>query len=149
MEAFTKLSRDVQIILGGTLLYVIFSFLNWQQVSAYGFTVGVTEWAGIGYLASLLAIVLFVWEVTRLYSIKIPVGDLSPGLISAALALLLVVFTVITFLTHGTARNWPAFVGLILAIVIGVVALKRAKAEGVEMPTLPSSTSGGGGTPSQ
>jgi hypothetical protein len=147
MEALTKLSRDVQIILGGALLYVIFSFFNWQQVSAYGFTAGVSEWSGIGYLAALLGIVLLAWELARAFSIKIPVGDLSPGLVSAALALLLVVFTVITFLTHGTARYWPSFVGLILSLVIGVLAFKRAKAEGVEMPTMPSSSSGGS-TPS-
>jgi len=144
MDALKKQSVDVQIILGGTLLYVIFSFLNWQQVSFDGITAGVTEWAGIGYLASLLAILLLAWELARVSSIKIPVGDLTPGLVSAALALLFVVFTVITFLTHGTARNWPAWVGLILSIVIGVLAFKRAKAEGVEMPNLPKTTDGGG-----
>lgn len=144
MDVFTKLSRDAQIILGATLLYVIVSFFNWQQVSFT--TVGETEWAGIGYVAALVAIVLLAWELARALSIKIPVGDLAPGLISATLALLLVLFTVITFLTEGTPRAWPAFVGLICCLVIGVVAYRRAKLDGVGLPSIPSSSSGG--TPS-
>jgi hypothetical protein len=140
MDALTKLSRDAQIVLGGALLYVIFSFLNWQQVSIGSFTVGVTEWAGIGYLAALLAIALLVWEAARAFDVKAPTGSLTPGFISVGLAELLLLFTVITFLTHGTARNWPAYIGLILSIVIGVVAFRRGKAEGVEMPTMPKSS---------
>ena len=145
MNDFTKLARDVQIVLGGALLYVIFSFLDWQQVSAGPFTVGVTEWSGIGTLAALLAIVLLAWELARMFKISIPLGPLTPGLASVGLAMLLLVFTVITFLSHGTARHWPAFIGLILSIAIAVAAFKRAKGEGVEMPNRSSMSSGKSG----
>jgi hypothetical protein len=148
MDALKNLSRDVQIVLGGALLYVIFSFFDWQQVSFGGYTAGVTEWSGIGDLAALLGVLLLAWELVRAFKINVPLGSITPGLASAAIAALLLLFTLITFLSHGTARHWPAFIGLILAIVIGVFAFKRAKAEGVEMPTMPKSPGamGGGGS---
>lgn len=136
MEFFQKLSREVQIILVGGVLYVIFSFFDWQQVSAFGYTAGRSEWAGLGIVAGLLAIALLVWEGARLMGVKISTGSLSEGLISIGLALLLALFTIITFLTHSEARHWPAWIGLILAIVIAVAAFGRARAEGVQMPEM-------------
>ena len=140
MDALMKLSRDVQVVLGGTVLYVIFSFFDWQQVSVLNITAGRSEWTGIGVVAALVAIVLLVWELGRAVNVKIELGSLSPGLISAALALLLLVFTAITFLTHGTARHWPAWVGLILSVAIAGAALRRARSEGVELPQVPKGT---------
>ncbi len=139
MDALMKLSREVQIVLGGAVLYLIISFFDWQQVSAFGITAGRSEWAGIGILAGLLAIALLAWEVMRLLGVKIPTGAVSEGLVSVGLALLLAVFTVITFLTHSEARHWPSWIGLILAIVIAGAALMRAKGEGVEMPAVKAS----------
>ena len=60
---------------------------------------------------------------------------------SAAFAIALLVFTVITFLDWSDFRHWPEWVGLLLSIVIAVVAFKRAKDEGVEMPKMPQSAS--------
>lgn len=134
METLSKLPRDLQIVLGGTVLYLIISFFDWQQVSFSGITAGVTEWHGVGIIAGLLAIALLAWEAMRLLSIKVELGPLTPALLSVSLALLLTLFTVITFLSHSTARHWPAWIGLILSIVIGVEAGRRAMGEGVEMP---------------
>jgi hypothetical protein len=134
MDFVKNLSREVQVVLGGGVLYLIFSFLDWQQVSAFGYTVGRSEWTGVGIIAGLVAIALLVWEAMRLFAVKLPLGALSEGLVSVGLALLLALFTVITFATHGTARHWPAWVGLILAIAIAVAAVVRARGEGVEMP---------------
>jgi hypothetical protein len=134
MDYVKNLSRETQAILGGGVLYLIFSFLDWQQVSGFGFTVGRTEWNGVGIIAGLLVIVLLVWEAARLFAVKVPLGTLSEGLVSLGIALLLALFTVITFATHGTARHWPAWVGLILSLVIAVAAVIRARAEGVQMP---------------
>jgi hypothetical protein len=38
MDVFRKLSREAQVVLGGGVLYLVFSFLDWQQVSAFGIT---------------------------------------------------------------------------------------------------------------
>ncbi len=145
MDVLKKLSRETQVVLGGGVVLLILSFLDWQQVSLGGFgTYGVTEWHGIGILAGLLVVVLVVWEGLRLFAVKVSLGSLSEGLISVALALLVALFTVITFLTHGTARHWPAWIGLIVALVVGAAAVVRARGEGVQMPEMKQGSSGGG-----
>jgi hypothetical protein len=134
MDSVKKLSREAQIVLGGGVLYLLFSFFDWQQVSAFGYTAGRSEWTGFGIVAGLVAVLLVAWEAVRLLGVKVPLGELSDGLVSVGVALLLALFTVITFLTHGTARHWPAWIGLILALVIAGAALARARNEGVQMP---------------
>ena len=149
MEMLKKLPRQAQVVLGAGVLYVIFSFFDWQQVSFGPVTAGVTEWHGIGVLAGLLAVTLLVWEGVRLFQPDIQLGSFTPGHISVGLALLLLIFTVITFLTHSTARHWPSWLGLLLSIVIAVAAFGRAKAEGVQMPdmsAMASKSDGGQGS---
>jgi|HubBroStandDraft_6_1064221.scaffolds.fasta_scaffold303858_1 hypothetical protein len=136
MDALMKLPRDTQIILGGLFLYFIFSFLDWQ--SAFGY--GVNEWHGFGVLVALIGVATLLWEAARAFDVKLPTGTVSPGLISVSLALVLAVFTVIIFLDWSDFRSWPEWVGLILALVIGGFALKRARDEGVQMPNLPKNT---------
>jgi hypothetical protein len=140
MDALMKLSRDVQIVLGGTVLYVICSFLDWQSYSVGPFSFGVNEWHGFGVLVALVAVVLLAWEVMRLLGREITLGSLSPGLISVSLAIGLLVLTVIIFLDWSDYRAWPEWLGLVLSIAIAVFAVRRAKAEGVEMPTMPTGT---------
>jgi hypothetical protein len=135
MDRLKQLSPPTQAVLGASVLYFIFSFLDWQQVSIGPITAGVSEWDGIGVLAGLLVVGVLVWEGLRLGGIKLDLGSVTPGLISVVLALLLVLFTLITFLDHSTARHWPAWIGLILSVVIGAAAVVRAKAEGVTLPS--------------
>ncbi|HJQ73927.1 MAG TPA: hypothetical protein VJ814_03500 [Gaiellaceae bacterium] len=134
MDALKNLSREAQVVLGAGALYLIFSFLDWQQVSGFGITVGRSEWHGVGVIAGLLVIALLLWEAARLFAVKVPLGGLSEGLVSVGLALLLALFTVITFATHDFARHWPAWIGLILSLLIAVAAVARARAEGVQLP---------------
>ena len=141
MDGFMKLSREAQVVLVSAVLLLIISFFDWQQVSYLGISAGANEWHGIGLLAGLLTIALIVWEGMRLFGVKISLGSLSDGLVSVGLALLVALFTVIYFLTHTDAQHWPAYIGLILAIVIAVAAVMRARNEGVEMPTTSSNSS--------
>ena len=67
MDTLKQLPRDLQVVLGGTVLYLIMSFLDWQQVSVGPLSVGVTEWHGIGIVAGLLAMALLAWEAARLF----------------------------------------------------------------------------------
>jgi hypothetical protein len=135
METLMKLPRELQVLLAATALYVVFSFFDWQQVSAFGITAGNTEWEGIGVIAALLAIALLAWEVVRVVQPELKLGTAESGLVSISLASALLLFTVLTFLTHNEARHWPAWVGLALSIVIEVAAVMRARAEGVHIPT--------------
>jgi hypothetical protein len=140
LEALKKLPREVQIVLGGVALYVIFSFFDWQ--SYYIFSDN--EWHGLGILAVLIAIVLLAWEISRFLNVQINL-PLSPGQVSAGLALLLLVLTVIIFFDWSQFRAFGEWAGLILSIVIAGAAFVRAKAEGVSMPEMPRNISVGGG----
>lgn len=137
MEALKKLSRETQVVLGGTVLYLVFSFFDWQQVSVFGITAGDSEWNGIGIVAGLLAIFVLAWEALRFFGVKLELG-VSTALVSVSAILLLLVFTVITFLSHNEARHWPAWIGLILSIVVAIAGVVRAREEGVQMPHPPT-----------
>jgi uncharacterized integral membrane protein len=138
MDALTKLSRETQVVLGCAVLFLIFSFFDWQQVSFSSTFVsgsaGLSLWHGIGFIAGLLVIALLIWEIVRLFEVNTPTGNVTEGHISIALALALALFTVIAFFDKSTARHWPAWIGLILSLVIAVAAVMRARAEGVQLP---------------
>jgi hypothetical protein len=136
MDRLKRLPREVQVVLGGGALYLIFSFFDWQQVSVLTITAGRSEWVGVGVIAGLLAVALLLWEAARAFEVKLQLGSLTPGLVSIALALSLLLFTLITFLSHNEARHWPAYVGLLLSIAIAIAAVGRARAEGVQLPEL-------------
>jgi hypothetical protein len=143
LDMLKKLPREVQVVLGGTALYIIFSFFDWQSYSYGPVSVGENEWHGLGVLCVLIAIVLLAWEITRLLNMNINL-PLTPGQVSAGLALLLALFTVITFLDWSQIRAWPEWLGLILSLAIGGAAVVRAKGEGVTMPEMPKNISVGG-----
>lgn len=116
-----ELGRGTQLLLLAGLLLLIDSFLDWQQVSAAGITAGASMWHGVGVVAGLLLIALLLWEVAQIAgvtrNIELPV---SAALISVGLAVGVAAFTVVKFLVANDARHWPAWIGLILAVVIAV-----------------------------
>ena len=101
-----------------------------------------TEWNGVGTVAGLIVLILLAWELARGFDLKIAIGSLSPGLVSVVLAEALLLFTLIKFL-NISYRAYGAWLGLVLAIGIGVVAFLRAKEEGVQLPTTAGSDNGG------
>jgi hypothetical protein len=133
MEMLKKLSLNAQLVLLGSILYVIFSFLHWQAVGVSGFTYTRNEWNGVGIIAGLLVLLLFAWELARGFELKIAIGSLSPALVSVILAEGLLIFTVIKFLDVDF-RAYAAWVGLVISIGIGVIAFIRGKEEGAAMP---------------
>ena len=62
---------------------------------------------------------------------------------SVGLSVALLVLTVITFLDWSDYRHWPQYVGLLLAILLTVVAVKRGRDEGVTMPKMPQNVTVG------
>ncbi len=139
MDVLTKVSRETKVVLGCAVLFLIFSFFDWQQVSFSSAFVsgsaGLNLWHGIGVIAGLLVIALLAWEVVRMFEVKAPTGAVTHGHVSVGLALALALFTVIAFFDKSTARHWPAWIGLLLALVIAVAAVVRAREEGVQLPT--------------
>ena len=119
MDHVKGLSRSSQLLLGAGLLLFIFLFFDWQQVCASGICGGQTGWHGWGVLVGILVIALVAWEALQVFGQKVPM-PIKPALLSAALAAGVLLFTVIKFLVDNEFRHWPAWVGLILAIVIGI-----------------------------
>jgi hypothetical protein len=123
----------------GALLFVDL-FLSWHHVSVSvaGNLVDVesdsSAWAGWGAVAGVLVIVLIAWEAWRLAGAAIA-ERASATLVAFVLAVLTAAFTTIEFAAgsvdvnsggvvlvgvHG--REWPAFAGLVLAILLVVAA---------------------------
>jgi hypothetical protein len=130
----SKLTHGAKLVLGTTIAYLIVSFFNWFEISGIGVTSG---WSGIGFLSGLLAIAIIVWEALRLANMKIEVG-LTPAMVTAALAVLLLLFAFIRFISKpgsgvvedAVDRTIWAWLGLILAIAIVVSAWANMKMAG-------------------
>jgi hypothetical protein len=143
MDRFKNLPREAQVTLTCLVLFVIFSFFDWQQASVFGHSYGDSLWHGFGIITALIAVAYLIWEIGRALEYKVDLGQVTPPMTSAGLSIVLLLCTVIVFFDWSDFRHWPAFVGLILSIVITVFALKRAKDEGVEMPKMPQNVTVG------
>jgi hypothetical protein len=149
MDKLSELTLGAQIVLGGAIAFLIVSIFNWQEVDLGPLgSAGVSMWDGIGWIAGLLAIAVIVWQVLRLANVKLELG-VSPSMITAALAALLLLFTIIKFLSDNEFRTFWAWLGLILSVVIGVGAWLNMQAAGESLADVRSKvssmTSGGGG----
>lgn len=122
----SKLTHGAKLVLGGTILFLIVSIFNWQAVDTVVGSIGVNMWHGWGVLAGLIAIAIIVWEGLRLANMKIEIG-LTPAMVTAALAILLLVFTVLKFLVSNEFRTFWAWLGLLLAILVAVGAWLNMK----------------------
>ena len=155
MDKLSKLTPGAMLTLGGLVLYFVDSFLPWQKVCFSGGDLHVcasrNEWHGIGVLAVLLGIALLLWEAMPLVIARPALGAVSPRLVSLGLAAALVLFTLITTLTHNEYRKIWSWIGLILSIAVAVGVWMQAKEEGVQMPSLggmgASGSSGSGSAP--
>jgi len=126
MSLWRGLSTGRQVLLAGGLLLFIDLFLHWQQACGPGvlsnICVSRTGWHGIGILVGLLTLAMIAWEASGAFGVDLgdAVRNLPTALISAGLAAAVTLFTIIEFLTHNEIRHWPAWIGLILAIVIAI-----------------------------
>jgi hypothetical protein len=152
MDKLAELSHGAKVVLGATIAFLIVSIFNWQEVELGAFgDAGVSMWHGVGWIAGLIAIVIVVWQAIRLANINFEVG-VTPSMITAALAVLLVFFTVIKFLADGEFRTFWAWIGLALSIVVVVGAWMNMQAAGESLGDVrdkvssmtASATSGGG-----
>jgi hypothetical protein len=154
MDKFNELTTGAKLVLGATIAFLIVSFFEWfevggeigEAVEAFGGDNGVSMWNGIGWLAGLLALALIVWQAIRLANIDLEIG-LTPAMITAALAVLTLLFTFIRFIDKpgGDAvdRTFWAWLGLALAIVIAIGAWMNMQASGESLADVRSRFGGG------
>ena len=117
MDHLKAMSRSSHLIAWGGLLLFIFLFFDWQQYHG----LGSTGWHGWGVLVGLLTIALVVWEATQIFAVKLDL-PFKGALLTAGLAAGVLLFTIIKFLVDNEFRHWPAWIGLILAIVIAAIS---------------------------
>jgi cation transport ATPase len=137
----SKLSHGAKLVIAGTVAFLIVSIFNWQEVEFAGIaSAGRSMWHGWGVLAGLLAIALLVWEAIRLANINVAL-PVTPAMTSAALAILLLIFTVLKFLVDNEFRTFWSWLGLILAIAIVVGAWMNMQAAGESVTSVKASLS--------
>jgi hypothetical protein len=126
-----RASTASKIILVAAILLFIDLFFPWQGVDlgefgeAFGVSGNVSGFNGLGILVAILCIAVIAWEIMLMAGVNINMGTTSPILVSAILAGVTAAFTIIAFLTKLSAIRWGAFVGLILALVLGYGAYMR------------------------
>jgi hypothetical protein len=59
------------------------------------------------------------WEAIQVFGVKVDL-PFKGALLTVGLAAALLLFTVIKFLVDNEFRHWPAWIGLILAILIAI-----------------------------
>jgi hypothetical protein len=129
MDRFNALGRGAQIMFVAGVLLLISLFLPWQD-----FDVGdigqFSGWRGVGVVLGIVTIALVAWLVVRLLSIDIPL-PISTTMASAILGALVLVFGIIKILTIlGDETTLWAWIGVILAILVGVGAWLEVQAGG-------------------
>jgi hypothetical protein len=136
-------SRKI-LLPASALLLIILSLFDWQASGPFGFS----GWhGGAGVILGLLTIALLVWEIIEGFfpdvrrSLPVP-----SGLVGAGLALLVALFVLIKFISANEFRHWPAWIGLLLGILIAIGGVMRFTESGEAMPTRASMSSGGSGS---
>jgi hypothetical protein len=122
----TRLSTADKILLGGSLLLFIDSFLNWQRACASVLGVKVfcgsaNAWSGngsfAGVLMAILALLLFVVVGAAAAGLSMP--NIPVSTVTAALTGGTVLFGLIKFLFAVTKHGaYGAWIGLILVIAL-------------------------------
>ena len=151
MDKFNELTMGAKLVLGATVAFLIVSFFEWFEVSgelgdaveAFAGDNGVSMWNGVGYIAGLLAIALIVWQGLRLANIELELG-ITPAMITAALAALMLIFTFIRWIDAPSAfdRTIWAWLGLALAILVAVGAWMNMQASGESLADIRASVTG-------
>ena len=142
----SKMTSASKIMFIAGALFLINTFLPWQRV-CFGPVCGSASGAsGIGILNLLLAIALLAWEGMALAGVDVKVDR---ALVSAAIGGAIVVITILKIIVDSEAIYIFAWIGLILAAVIGYGAWMKwqehqAGGGGGSMPAPPPD--GGGFT---
>jgi len=146
----SRMTTASKILLGGGVLYFIDLFLQWNRV-CFEFAgisaacAGVSGWHGLGVINGILVLLIIAMEVVILANVQVNVG--TPTMrsqIDAGIAWAILVVTLLkVLLFDNDFISWPAWVGIVLAVVIGYGGWRRWQEAQVAPP--PAGGIGGGG----
>ena len=150
MDRLKALGRGTQLMFIASVLLLIISFFNWQEVDfdlgpLGSGSAGVSMWDDIGgILIGILTIVLIARIVARMSAVDVPI-PLSFATTSFVLGVLIAVLAVVKNVTDNYS-TWASYVGVVLAILVAVGAwLEVQDAGGVEHLRSEASSLGGSG----
>lgn len=120
-----KVSTAGKILIVAGALYAIDTFLQWNRacidigidIAGVDNCVGVAGTHGIGTINLILALALVAWEV--MWAMDVKIGTTPRGIVSAGLAGALVILTILKIVIDNESIYIFAWIGLVLALVIG------------------------------
>jgi hypothetical protein len=149
MDRLKALGRGTQLMFIASVLLLIISFFNWQEVDfdlgpLGSGSAGVSMWDDIGgILIGILTIVLIARIAARMAAVDVPI-PLSFATTSFVLGVLIAVLAIVKNLTDNYS-TWASYVGVVLAILVAVGAWLEVQDAG-GMETLKSEASSLGGS---
>jgi hypothetical protein len=151
MDRLKALGRGTQLMFIASVLLLIISFFNWQEIDfdlgpLGSGSAGVSMWDDIGgILIGVLTIVLIARIAARMAAVDVPI-PLSFATTSFVFGVLIAVLAILKNLTDNYS-TWASYVGVVLAILIAVGAwLEVQQAGGVEHLKAEAASLGGSGT---
>jgi hypothetical protein len=151
---FAKLSTASKILLVGSAVYIIDSFLPyWNHVCVSGFAgisgvcAGTGLWHDWGILAGLLAFLILAMEIATILGVQVQLGTAQlRNQIEGGLAGGVLLFTLLRILVDRHFLSWAAWLGLIIAIAIaygGWMRWQEAQVASTAPPAPPPAPGGG------
>src|SRR6476619_2301877 len=150
MDRLKALGRGTQLMFIASVLLLIISFFNWQEVDfdlgALGSgSAGVSAWDDIGgIIMGILTIVLIARIVARMAAVDVPI-PVSFAMTSVVLGVLIFIIALLKNLTDNYS-TWASYVGVVLALLVAVGAwLEAQDAGGMEALKSEATSFGGSG----
>lgn len=127
-EKLSNASSSSKMLLAGSVVFIIASFLAWQSVSIGEFSASANGWHGVGVIAALCAIAVLAIEVAHLAGVQFPLEAKLEGAIVAALAAGILLFTIIKIIDDdlGAYGRWIGLIAAIVATAGGVMRLNES-----------------------
>jgi hypothetical protein len=150
MDRLKALGRGTQLMFIASVLLLIISFFNWQEVDfdlgplGEG-SAGVSAWDDLGGIVmGILTIVLIARIVARMAAVDVPI-PVSFAMTSVVLAVLIFIIALLKNLTDDYS-TWASYVGVVLAFLVAVGAwLEVQDAGGMESLRTEASSFGSSG----
>jgi hypothetical protein len=144
MDQLQGLSFGRKLVLGGGVLLLISTFLNWQSIEVFGADFGRNAWHGFwGVVMGLMTIAILVWVLARAFGMNLP-GEAPEAAVALALGVLIFLFALIKNLADDYSA-WPSYVGVVLAAVVAYGAWLNYQATGEGAPARMSEMTAGAG----
>ena len=150
MDRLKALGRGTQLMFIASVLLLIISFFNWQEVDfdlgpLGSGSAGVSAWDDLGgIIMGILTIVLIARIVARMAAVDVPI-PVSFAMTSVVLGVLIFIIALLKNLTDDYS-TWASYVGVVLAFLVAVGAwLEVQDAGGMESLKTEASSFGSSG----